>query len=194
MIARKRSAMIRRMCLGLVILMLCLPIFAQKKEVQLPKVFTTAQFIFVETVYGAVNDTALDPRISPEDRDAVYRVEEALRTWGRYQLTLRRSDADLVFAVRKGRLAEAHGGVKVSRGPQTPGGPSQTTSGPLFGGEAGSPFDLLIVYTKNPDGSLGGPNWNHTQDHGLDSPDLPLVRKFKEAVEAASKTQAKKTP
>jgi hypothetical protein len=184
----------RRMCLGLIVLLLCIPVFAQKKESQLPKVFTTSQFVFVETVYGPVNDTTVDPRISAEDRTAVSRVEEALRTWGRYQLAFRRSEADLVFVVRKGRIADAHAGVRVSRGPRSPGGPSQTAGGPAYGGEAGSPYDVLFVYTRSPDGSLVSPHWDGTLDHGLDAPDLPLFKKFKEAVEASSKTPAKKTP
>jgi len=50
------------------------------------------------------------------------------------------------------------------------------------------------VYAKNPDGSLGGPLWNRTLDHGLDAPGLPLFKKFKDEVEASSKTQTKKTP
>jgi hypothetical protein len=186
----------RRVSFGLITLSLCIPAFAQKKEAELPKIFTSSQFVFVETIYGAVNDTTLDPRISPEDRAAVYRVEDALRTWGRYRLTLRRSEADLVFVVRKGQLVAANVGVKVSRGSKPSAGPSQTSTGvgPEFGAEVGPPHDLLHVYQKNPDGSLGGLFWSRTQDHGLDAPDLPLFKKFKEAVEAASKVQAKKTP
>jgi len=34
-------------------------------------------------------------------------VRHALQTWNRYALTIRRQDADLVFVVRKGRLAAA---------------------------------------------------------------------------------------
>jgi hypothetical protein len=186
----------RRMCLGAIVLLLCIPAFAQKKESQLPKVFTTSQFVFVETVYGPATDTTVDPRITPEDRAAVSRIEDALRTWGRYQLAFKRSEADLVFVVRKGQLAEAHAGVNVSRRRQPPGGPPQTGTsvGPVAGAEVGSPYDSLTVYIKNQDGSLGGPFWRRTQDHGLDEPDLPLFKKFKEAVEAASKAPAKKTP
>jgi len=179
---------------GLMILLLCSPTFAQKKEAELPRFLTASQFVFVETIYGAVNDTTLDPRVTPEDRRAVFQVEDALRAWGRYRLTLKRSDADLVLVVRKGRLAAANVGVKVSRAPQTPGGPSQTAAGPEFGAEVGPPYDLLYVYPKNPDNSLGGPSWKKMQDHGLDAPDLPLFKKFKDEVEAAIKAQAKKTP
>jgi len=184
----------RKVSFGLIVLLLGVPILAQKKEAEIPKIFTTSQFVFVETVYGAVNDTPVDPRISAEDRTAVSRVEEALRTWGRYQLAFRRSEADLVFVVRKGRIADAHAGVRVSRGPRSPGGPSQTAGGPAYGSEAGSPYDVLFVYTRSPDGSLVSPHWDRTLDHGLDAPDLPLFKKFKEAVEASSKTPAKKTP
>jgi hypothetical protein len=186
----------RKMSFGLIVLLLGVPILAQKKAAELPKVFTTSQFVFVETVYGPVNDTTVDPRITPEDRAAVSRIEDALRTWGRYQLAFKRSEADLVLVVRKGQLAEAHAGVNVSRRRQPPGGLSQTGTnvGPVVGGEVGSPYDLLTVYIKNQDGSLGGPFWRRAQDHGLDEPDLLLFKKFKEAVEASSKAPAKKTP
>jgi hypothetical protein len=138
------------MSFGLIVLFLGVPILAQKKAAEIPKVFTTSQFVFVETVYGAVNDTPVDPRISAEDRTAVSRVEEALRTWGRYQLAFRRSEADLVFVVRKGRIADAHAGVRVSRGPRSPGGPSQTAGGPAYGGEAGSPYDGAFCLHEEP--------------------------------------------
>jgi hypothetical protein len=183
----------RKMSFGLIVLLLGVPILAQKKE-EIPKSFTTSQFVFVETVYGAVNDTPVDPRVSAEVRTAVSRIEDALRTWGRYQLAFRRSEADLVFVVRKGRIADTHAGVRVSRGPRSPGGPSQTAGGPAYGGEGGSPYDVLFVYTRSPDGSLVSPHWDGTLNHGLDAPDLPLFKKFKEAVEAASKAPAKKTP
>jgi hypothetical protein len=168
----------------------------RKKKWNSPGFFTASQFVFVETVYGAVNDTNFDPRVSPEDRAAVYRVEDALRSWARYRLATKRSEAELVFVVRKGALVAGHAGVKISRAPQPPGGPSQpgTTVGPVLGAEAGPPHDLLCVYTKNPDGSLGGPAWKRTQDHGLDAPDVPLLKNFKDAVEGAAAKQAKKTP
>jgi hypothetical protein len=196
-LSEKRPAMNNRLSLGAIFLLLCFPCLAQKKDSELPKVFTTSQYAFVETIYGSVYDTALDAQITPEDRQAVSRVEDALRTWGHYRLTIKRSDAELIFVVRKGRIVAAHGGVRVTRNPiPPPGEPPQrgTEAGPVAGAEVGPPYDLLFVYPKNQDGSLGGPAWKHTLNHGLDMPDLPLLKKFKEEVEAAFAKQAKKTP
>jgi hypothetical protein len=203
--AEKRSVMKKRLSLGLLVLFLCIPGFAQKKEPEFPQIITASQFAFVETIYGPVDSTTMDPRVSPEDRRAVANIEDAIRKWGRYRLTIKRSEAELVFVVRKGMLVAANGGVKISRPPQNPGGPPTQTgpgnwpgsgpgNGPEYGAEAGPPYDLLFVYTKKPDGPLMGPLWKRTQDHGLDAPDPPLLKNFKDAVEAAAAKQAKKTP
>ncbi len=183
----KRSAMNKKLGFAIIVLLLDLPGFARKKEPELPGIFTTAQYVCVETIYGPVDTTTNDARISPEDRRAVASVENAVRIWGRYKLTLKRSDADVVFVVRTGRIAAAHGGVRVTRNPKG------TEGGPVAGAETGPLYDLLFVYPKSQDGSLGGPAWRRTLDHGLDMPDLPLFQKFKEEVEAASAKQAQKT-
>jgi hypothetical protein len=179
----------KKLGLAIIVLLLDLSGFAQKKEPELPKIFTTAQYVCVETIYGPVDTTTNDPRVSPEDRKAVASVESAVRIWGRYELTMKRSDADVVFVVRTGRIAAAHGGVRVTRNPQ-----KGTEAGPVAGGETGPLYDLLFVYPKSQDGSLGGPAWKRTLNHGLDMPDLPLFKKFKEEVEAASAKQTKRTP
>ena len=43
-----------------------------------------------------------------------------MRKWNRYAITINRSEADLVFVVRKGRLAERqlHGGISGGSRPQ----------------------------------------------------------------------------
>jgi hypothetical protein len=54
--------------------------------------------------------------------------------------------------------------------------------------------DLFYVYLVNPDGSQLGPIWMHYQRDGLDTPDIPLFKQFKESVEAASKVPTSKAP
>jgi len=180
--------------LGLTVLSMCAYGFAQKKDPEMAKIFAASQYVFVETIYGPLETTTLDSRVSPEDRRAVFNVEDAVRSWGRYRLTLNRSDAELVFVVRKGQLLAANIGIKISGVPNPRGGPSQRGTSGEASAEVGPAHDLLVVYAKNPDGSLGGPLWNRTLDHGLDAPGLPLFKKFKDEVEASSKTQTKKTP
>jgi hypothetical protein len=82
-----------------------------KKAEKLPAVFNQARYVYVEAVDGQ----EFDPRLLPEDRRAITNVEGALHDWNRYVLVGRRDEADLIFVVRKGRLATA--GV---RGPISP--------------------------------------------------------------------------
>ena len=166
--------------LGLTVLLMCAYGFAQKKDPEMAKIFAASQYVFVETIYGPLETTTLDSRVSPEDRRAVFNVEDAVRSWGRYRLTLNRIAANI--------------GIKISGVPNPRGGPSQRGTSGEASAEVGPAHDLLVVYAKNPDGSLGGPLWNRTLDHGLDAPGLPLFKKFKDEVEASSKTQTKKTP
>jgi hypothetical protein len=54
--------------------------------------------------------------------------------------------------------------------------------------------DLFFVYLVNQDGSLIGPIWIHHQKDGLDTPDIPLFKQFKESIEAATKVPTSKAP
>lgn len=56
----------------------------------------------------------------------------------------------------------------------------------------GSAEDLLDVYVRNPDDSLGESVWQHAEDHGLEAPTMPLFQKFKDAVAQASRNQQKR--
>jgi hypothetical protein len=144
-----------------------------KKTDKLPAVFNEARYFYVEAVDG----DEFNPRLLPEDRQAIVDVETALNKWNRYTLTTRRSDADLVFVVRKGRVADADVGVsggsgapngasiQAGNGTQDCDGPQgrnrpQNTSvrsgceadqgaGVSFGGGVGPPFDLLEIYVAN---------------------------------------------
>jgi hypothetical protein len=64
-------------------------------------------------------EMSLTPRLYSEDRQAIADVTHALQTWNRYTLTIRRQDADLVFVVRKGRLAAAKVFAGVHSGSRT---------------------------------------------------------------------------
>lgn len=170
-----------------------------KKPYQLPAVFNQARYVYVEAVDGQ----EFDPRLIPEDRQAIADVYKALYDWKRYVVVTRRDEADLIFVVRKGRLAQADVGVLVGSGPQigagsgpqvgTGSGPQggagrpPANSGPSHGvgvgGEAGPPDDLLEVYMTNPNEAHGTLVWQHTLADGLDRPDLPLFKQLKDEVE-----------
>lgn len=79
-----------------------------KKPYVLPAVFNHARYVYVEAVDGE----QFDPRLYPDDRQAIANVRDALHDWSRYTLVVRREDAELIFVVRKGRLAQADVGVR----------------------------------------------------------------------------------
>ena len=188
---------------AIALLLLALPgvALAKNKKNDLPAVFGTATYVYVESEDG----DALKPGLYPDDRRAIADVEDALHNWRRYTLTMRRSQAELVLVVRKGRLANGRVGGNLPIGTPLP--PSQAPghgpgSGPGSGGgpgvgygaEAGPDDDMLRVYMLNPDGQLVGPIWNRSQTDGLDAPQVALLQQLKAAVERAYPAAAPTKP
>jgi hypothetical protein len=187
--------------IALLLLMLPTLAGAQKKAKKpiIPAVFGQARYVFVQAVDGE----EFNPNIDPADRLAIADVRDAMQAWGRYTITPEREHADLVFVVRKGRLAEGRGSVGISE----PQGPQAGQQGAQFpnrhgapatdvgvGGEAGPPDDVLQVCQLTPDGKLSGPLWIHSFAGGLDAPRLVLFAQFKEAVEKAYPNPPPKPP
>src|SRR5271156_682719 len=85
-------------CLLLLLLFFPGPAQSKKKDPDIPALYRQARYVYVEAVDG----DEFDPRLYPEDRQAIADVRHALQAWNRYTLTIRRQDADLVFVVRKG--------------------------------------------------------------------------------------------
>jgi hypothetical protein len=175
---------------------------AQHKTKQHPDLavdFRSARYVYVQAVDGDI----LKPGLYPADRQAISDVEVGMRDWNRYILTIRREQAELVFVVRKGRIAGAqgHGTISVgtrSQGSQTPSrDPGQTGDADAVGaaGEVGPGDDLLRVYTINADGKLSGPIWTQEIRNGLEAPAVLLLQQLKAAVERAYPRQpASKQP
>ncbi len=156
-----------------------------KKEESLPALFKNAQYVDVEAYDG----DALNPGVIPEDRNAIYNVEQGLKDWHRYSVVYERDRADLVFLVRKGRIATVTPSAGVDIGArnrnQSPPDPMRTTTGVGVDAEAGSPDDMLAVYFIDASGKLSGPIWEHSLKGGLDAPALPLFERVKHEVETA---------
>jgi hypothetical protein len=165
--------------------------FALAKTKDLPAFFKNARFVRVE----AYNGDALNPNVVPQDRRAIFDVEQQLKDWKRYGVVYEREHADLVFVVRKGRLASATGraDVDISRQPRQRGasqpfpddGSASTGIGVGASAEAGPVDDLLEVYIVAPSGELNGPIWTHTLSNGLDAPKVPLFQQLRQAVDTA---------
>jgi hypothetical protein len=159
-----------------------------KKHSDLPAVFSNARYVYVQAEDGDI----MRPGLYPEDRDAISDVHQGIRDWNRYAVTTNREDADLIFIVRKGRIAGAQGRIGVSGGsPRQPGAPvpgsdpRQDGIGTSVGaaGEVGPPDDLMRVYTQTPDGKPTGPLWSREMKDGLDAPSVLLLQQLKQAVE-----------
>lgn len=195
--------------MALVLVLLPTSAIAQKKakKPSVPEVFDHARFVYVEAVGG----DEFKPGLLPEDRVAIADIRDALQRWGRYTFTTERDKADLVFVVRKGRLASADLGAGSIGGRDSGGGAlggsgrggsgmgapgmdmpnSQGTQygGPPrgaavgVGGEAGPEDDLLEVCQIKPNGKLSSPLWSRSMQNGLNPPRLFLFMQFKEAVE-----------
>lgn len=196
--------------LALLILLLAPGFVAAQKKAKkpiVPAVFNSARFVYVQAVDGQ----EFDRNLYPEDRMAIADVRDALQVWGRYTLTVERDKADLVFVVRKGRLASADvdGGIGTGQNPQVggqrvqfpgnqrqqgPGAGGPASAGVGVGAEAGPPDDLLQVCQLTPNGKLSAPLWIHSFANGLDAPRLLLFKQFKDAVEKAYPNPPPKPP
>lgn len=175
-----------------------------KKKKDLPAMLATARYVYVQAEDGDI----MNPRLFPEDRQAIADVEDQLKDWNRYTLTINRSEAELMVVVRKGRLAavQGMGGVGIGSGPalggsypgnRNPTGPNNPDGGQGGGprggvsteigarGEAGPSDDLLRVYLVGPDGHRGAMLWSREMRDGLDAPQVLLVRQLKQEVDKA---------
>ena len=168
---------------------LLLSLVAAAKSKTLPEIFKFAHFVRVE----AYNGDTFNPNVIPDDRRAIFDVEQQLKNWHRYSVVLERNQADLVLLVRKGRIASATGrvGVNVGTSPRQRGQaqPDPTRDDPSValgaGAEAGPADDILEVFILDPDGHLNGPIWTRTLSDGLDAPTVPLFQQLKQAVDTA---------
>jgi len=163
----------------------------KSKKSDVSPAFASATYVYVEAADGDIGNPGLDP----SDRQAIADVQNALHDWKRYSLTAKRSEANLILVVRKGRVAnpQVHIGASGSIRPQ-PGQPAnqnpaqmQQPAGvaEMAETEAGPPEDLLRVYQIDPNGKRVGPIWNRSLRNGLDGPQLILFQQLKAAVERA---------
>jgi hypothetical protein len=116
-----------------------------------------------------------------EDLRAIGDVEQAIRKWGRYTVTMNPSDADFVIAVRKSRMVEGRIGV-----------PSVNRPGLSVESEVAPPGDMFAVYRKQISGDPrdSAPVWRLMQTGILEPPVVSAVQKFKKAVEESEKIRA----
>jgi hypothetical protein len=95
----RKSGMVALVVMGGVALTAC----AKKKKDELPQLFCQAQFVYVQTYEGELGPAVAEDY--PHDYDEAQALEQRLQDWRRYTLTMNRNEADLVFVVRAGRVA-----------------------------------------------------------------------------------------
>lgn len=176
-----------------------------KKKKTVPEVLNTARFVYVQAEDGDI----MNPRLFPEDREAIADVQDELKDWNKYAVTINQPEAELMMVVRKGRLvgAQAHGGVGIGTGPEIGGNypgsrnPADPNSRPAgvsteIGGraDAGPSEDMLRVYAVNPNGSRGALLWTGVMQDGLSAPQVLLVKQLKQDVEKAYPPQTASQP
>jgi len=170
------------------------------KDPKLPALLLHARYVAMgyETANGFLGEweteSFVSAKILPEDRQALANVSDALKKWNRYAITINPREAELLIAVRSGRLASANGGIHVETGSIDPTGTTRRMPGvgigPVFGAEAGPPSDYLAIYQANA-GREGPRLWRKTEEDGLLGKNPPLVEDFKSDVEAAAKKSKK---
>ena len=125
-------------------------------------------------------------RVLPEDREALNSVRNLIEKWGRYVITTRPAQAELLIAVRTGRRASAEAGVRIGgrRQGTTPAGSAAT--GASYGLEVSSTDDMLSVYDAS-GGGAGAPLWREQRPGGFSGSAPTLFDDFKADVEKAAK-------
>jgi hypothetical protein len=150
--------------------------------------YETAEGFIAETDFRSFAST----KVMPDDRQAIANIYDALNKWKRYTIVINPGNADMLIAVRTGRLASGTGGIRVGTGgiDPTTGRRTSSTIGTVFGAEAGPPDDYLAVYQAD-DGREAARLWVATQHDGLVGKNPPLFKNFKDEVEAAAKKSKK---
>ena len=159
------------------------PANAKPKKPSLPEAFRTALTVFVEARDARdITDISLDPG----DRKAILDVQSGIQDWGRYTLSRSRLDADLILVVYKGRMMQEVQRLPAGRSPiQDPSDASQSGTNTNFPDGPALEQDQLRVYQIQSDGKLKGPLWRSEEEHGLDGPDVLLLRRLADEVNKA---------
>jgi hypothetical protein len=125
--------------------------------------------------------------VHPDELAALANLHDQLEAWGYFVVTTTPKDADLLFAVRKGRRVLIGGGLG-SGGGQGPG----LQSGGSAGVQVSSGDDMLSIYDAQR-GASSAPLWRERQSPGKSYPGK-LFDQLKQQVEAAPKKPASKPP
>ena len=182
----------------------------KKKKILLPADVLQARTVLVviDPDAGTQLDAPTANRTAQED------VEKALMKWGRFDLAINVSTADLVIEVHKGsgKIAQptigglptnsrpvileptdsggrASGGTIPPMGGNNPAGAHRPDPTPQV--EVGAADDVFAVYRGKRDDALDTPAvWRYVAKDALKSPGVPAVDAFRKLIAEAEKQQA----
>jgi hypothetical protein len=124
----------------------------------------------------------------PEERRAMEAIRSDLEKWGRYIVTMRPEQAEIIIAVRVGRRGSLNVGTRVGNPGDGRGGArgSGTVSSRTIGGQLSSNEDRVSVY-EAVGGRPGIRLWTSAGDGGLVGSPPRLYKSFREEIEASAK-------
>jgi hypothetical protein len=131
-----------------------------------------------------------------DDRRAMADVERAIKDWGRWTVVSSANQADLIIAIRKGRI----GTVGVEAPMPLPGG-GRVDTHPTYQTEVGPTEDMIAVYSAHQERQIyqsgdvnidAPPLWRLIQANALQSPSVPGVQQLRKEIEKAEAENAKK--
>jgi len=125
-----------------------------------------------------------NPDVLPEERRAIQAIADDLRRWGKYVITVRPEDAELLIAVRYGRRASVDGAIGMGPGGAPVGGPYRGAGVVSSSGRAeiSSNTDMLTVY-ESAGGRVGAQLWRVISGGGLSGAPPRLYQEFRADVE-----------
>jgi len=131
-----------------------------------------------------VSETEVGAEVFPEERAALQAIRDGIEQWGKYVVVVRPGEAELLIAVRKGRLVTFGGGIRTG-GPSSgaaPGGPVGT--GTSAGVQVSSPDDMIEVFDARSQSLI----WRGMKPNGLVGAGPPLFDSFRAEVAKAGKS------
>jgi hypothetical protein len=113
-----RKNKVATLLLGLAFLATATLVSAAAADVPaIPRTLANARFVYV----AAYDGDQFDPRLLPDDREAIGRVQDAIQKWGKLTVVYRPQEADIILLVQSRpsedvlALYDAHRGDEASR-------------------------------------------------------------------------------
>jgi hypothetical protein len=178
---------------------------------KVPALLERAQYIAFAYDLGdhfvSESQVAAAPEILPEERRALEAIHDDIEKWGRYVVTDRLDQAEIIIAIRLGRrgtmeVGRGSGGViepPFGAGPtgrprqvgQNPGGTGGQST--VVGAQLSSNEDRLDVYESR-NGTPGMRLWSAAEFGGLAGTPPSVYKALRKDIEAAAAAKAAKKP